>query len=719
MRNKQKSILTVQHGLTALACACLVACGGGSSPTATGDNNASNNTSNGSSSTQAQSLLTGTAAYGAPMAGASITLMDAAGTTKTATADSTGNYTLTVTGLTAPFLIKASMPSGDSVKEYSSLVMTAPKAGDTGVANVTPLTHALVSMVSSDGANPNEFADKNTLKNVDPAKLTAALKNLQTALAEVLSAAKLPATFDPMTTSFKADRDNEADLLLDTIKVGVSDQGVSLTNARVPASDTGSNTAPATITLKGTTTGTVTALPKPTVATDDLKGLDAFQAEANACLALAPAARVSQNNGSYTFLGACANVTGFDTNNYKAFGYSLQQLWGYRLLNEIPADSKLLTPEFLLFLDDGKKAIVRLASASPSGGKVYFETAQKIGDVWKIVGNQRDYDASVGVRLFRQNDLSTNGWTIPSTYINSLDSGKNVGKFDAYTSRLSFSFNQSGPNGYDVYAVRVKGPGLPASGIVLSRSSACGTNDYLAFYSNNGSLPAPNSSSLPTSSATNSWVLDVANFGSAYKGTTTEFFNQYRGLNSLGSPSTSTGNNTAQNRVDLSTIPEFAVYNWEVFTNAVGPNVAATFRSRIITRPLAATEGKKQAWATLNQDALDYLNPNNTAKAAELNNGQFSWALPNATAPIVVNGYIFGSGDLGRMNMGRAVTKSGDTSLNLTASAEYKGNGQACNYAKVPTFTSTSGYREVGIRQVTESGLMLSQYSFHTGRAAP
>ena len=34
--------------------------------------------------------------------------------------------------------------------------------------------------------------------------------------------------------------------------------------------------------------------------------------------------------------------------------------------------------------------------------------------------------------------------------------------------------------------------------------------------------------------------------------------------------------------------------------------------SIIITRPLAASEGNKLPWASLNQDALDYINPSNT-----------------------------------------------------------------------------------------------------------
>lgn len=656
------------------------------------------------------------------MANATVTLTDSNGTTKIATAGDDGSYTLNVTGLTAPFLLKASGTSGDSVKEYTALVLSAPQTGETATANVTPLTHALVTMVSSDGSSPKEFMDSSKLKSVDAAKLAAALSHLQTALADVLANANLGSTFDPLKTPFKADRTSAADVLLDTIKVSVSDQGVALTNARVPVSDSGSGTSASTVTIKSTSTPPA-KLPPPTVDAAALTGLDAFVKDANACLALAPASRVSKDsNGIYTFLGACANVSGFDTANYKAYGYNLNQLWGPRLLEQIPAASKLLTPEFLLFQDNGNKALVRLASASANGGRVYFEVAAKTAaGNWVIVGNQRNYDASVGVRLMRQSDLSTNGWTIPSSYTHAADAGKNVGKFDAYTSRLSFSFNQSGPNGADVYAVRVKGPGLPASGIVLSRSSSCGTSDYLAFYSNDGSLPvlSVTSSAMTTDKTSNTWTLDVANFGNAYKGS--DFYNQYRGLTSTGSPSISTSNTvTPKEAVNLAGIPEFALYTWEVFkTTSVTPD---TFTSRIITRPLAASEGSKQAWATFNPSALAYLDPNQTA---ELTSATLSWTLPSSAAPAAVSGYVYGSSPnlsttsaISRMNMGQTVNPLGSTSLNLTAAVEFDGNGQACSYAKVPTFTATSGYREIGLRQTTDRGMTLQQYSYHTGRAA-
>lgn len=685
-----------QFSLATLVLASLLACGGGSG-------------------TVAETKISGVVAYGAPMANAMVTVTDSRGNSRTATTDSEGIYTLNLTGLTAPFFLKASGAAGDANREYTALMVSAPRAGETGTANVTPLTHALVTMISSDGSSPDEFTDTARLKGLDAAKLGSALTHLQTALQDVLSDAGLPGNFDPLTFQFKADRTSAADILLDTIKVSVSDQGVALTNARLPASETAIPSPASTVTIKGTGT-TPTRLGRPTVPKKELKGLDAFVADANACLALAPAERAAKDGaGNYILKGACSTVSGFDVANYKSNGYSLTMLWGNRLLESIPADSRLLPPEFLLFQDGGQKALIRLASTSPNGGRAYYETAAKGSDgVWRIVGNQLNYDARVEVSMVRRKDVSTYGLTLANSMTSSADAGKNVGRLDAYMSQLGFSFNPMGPNGSDVYAVRIKGPGLPDSGIVLARSSACGTSRHLAFYSNNGTLPAATLNSAATSATGNSWTLDVSAHGSAYKGT--DFYNQLRGLSATGTASTSSSNPIAARAVDMKTIPEFAMYNWEVFTTASTSTAQATFSTPITTRPLAASEGRKQAWASLDDDARAYLDP---TQGKELDTASFGWTLPHAQAPAVASAYLVGYMDSSSwIGMNQKVDQPGDTRIRLVASPQFDGNGKSCGNGKLPAFTNTTGARQLGTVQVTDRRLNLHQYSLHFGRPA-
>jgi hypothetical protein len=77
----------------------------------------------------------GTAATGAPLSGASVSLRDAHGQYAAASADAAGHFHIPVDGLTAPFLLKAQTPDG------RVLYGMAP---DLGTANVDPYTDFLV-----------------------------------------------------------------------------------------------------------------------------------------------------------------------------------------------------------------------------------------------------------------------------------------------------------------------------------------------------------------------------------------------------------------------------------------------------------------------------------------------------------------------------------------------------------------------------------------------
>jgi hypothetical protein len=701
----------LQHSKLTLALASatlftLAACGGsgGAGPMATGPT-----TTN----------LSGVAAYGAPMAAAAISITDSTGKSITATAGADGSYTADVTGFTAPLLVTATSLSGDSVKKYFALVDTMPAVGSTGTANVTPLTNALAALASSTGLNPEEFAaDLSKLQGMDKVKLARALLNLQSALASVLADAGLPSNFDPTKSSFKADRTSPGDVLLDTIKVTQSDLGVTLTNIRVTITSTGDSTA--TLTLTGATSTPPAALPKPTVVASDLLALDTWTAQVNKCLALAPTSRVSTAGGTYTFLNDCATVTGFSL-GYKRNGHTLGEIWGPRLVF-IPQGAVMSPPEILSFLKNDLNediAIVRLSYNTSLGGDSYVENAKKINGAWQIDGNQRKYDAGVTVAMTRITDASTNGYVVP-TIANYTDSAKNIGNFSAYQSRLYFDFNPSGPNGQDVYAVRVKGPGLPAAGYVMARSSACGTDKYMAFYSNNGALPPSTSATVTqTSSNHDRWVLDLKNFGTAYKGT--DFYNQWRGLSSTGQANALLNSSIAIAPVDMNSIPEFARYTFEVFTTASGTTAADTFSSRLVTRPLAASFGANLPWAEFTAATQEYVQPGIAAKASEQTQGTVAWTLP-AGAPRVSSAYLYGSGKDSagaavRAELSNALTFGSTSQLFTKVLSEKNGVGAACTpYTALPSFTAAAGYREIGMRQLTDRSLLLSQYIQHNAR---
>jgi hypothetical protein len=704
------------YSLAAVAAATLAACGGGGG----GDNSTQATPAAGDTN----SYLDGTAAYGEPLAQAKITIADANGKTVNVTTDANGHYKADITGLKAPLLITVTASSGDAVRVYHSLVGDDTAAGSTGHANVTQLTDAITALASSDGSTPGEFANVDKLKGLDPAKLQKAKDLVKTVLKDVATALG-NVSYDPVTSTFTADGTSSGDKLLDMVKVSIDQNGITLRVVGVSTTDSATSPASNTaVTIKDTTATAPASLPAPTV-TDNITVFDAWVTAVNKCLALPQAQRVSTDaNGVPTaFLGDCAKVSGFPT-NYLRNGYTLLQYWGGQLRSWIPDGAVMGRPEVLGFFknDAGDDtAVVRLSYSSPKGGGSYFETAHKVSGVWLIEGNQRKYDAGISFRIVRSADASTYPFTPPT----GPDAGKNVGWFNAYSPRIHMTFNQSGPNGADVYAVRVKGPGLPAAGIVLARSSSCGTGDYLATYSNDGSLPpAPALGTTvlptPTSATSNRYTLGVAQNGTAYTGT--DFYNEWRGRNANGTPSTSKDNMIAPAPgVDLTTIPPLARYVFEVFKT--GSSTAAdTFAVRAVTRPVSAEFAAKLPWADPTADALQYVKPTNTTLAAALDSASLSWTVP-AGGPPVGSAYLYGAGLDGstfrRMQADTPVKALGDTSLTVIATAERDGNGNTCGYAKIPAFGASSGSREIGLRQPMVDGLVIQGITQHLARNAP
>jgi hypothetical protein len=82
--------------------------------------------------------ISGTAATGAPIAGALVTIKDGSGNTVTTTTSANGGFTASTQGLTAPLMLQVTTGSG--VRLYS---VTADSQGTT-VANITPWTDLLL-----------------------------------------------------------------------------------------------------------------------------------------------------------------------------------------------------------------------------------------------------------------------------------------------------------------------------------------------------------------------------------------------------------------------------------------------------------------------------------------------------------------------------------------------------------------------------------------------
>ncbi len=191
--------------------AVLTACGGGG----------------GGSSSSTATPLTGTAAIGAPMADAAVTLKDSEGNTQTATANSSGEFEFKDVGaLKAPFILKAVAMVGGEEKSLFSALDQKPTAGNSGVINVTPLTNAIVAQLAPTGdasalfTTPTDLATAVTSTKVNDAtaKTVEAVKAVLTQLGVDVE------KFDPMKSTFKADSTGK-DKLFDLVKFQPSATG--------------------------------------------------------------------------------------------------------------------------------------------------------------------------------------------------------------------------------------------------------------------------------------------------------------------------------------------------------------------------------------------------------------------------------------------------------------------------------------------------------------
>lgn len=181
-----------------------------------GGGNATTYTSNMATLTVTKSGLTmGTAAMGAPMPGAVMTLADARGQTQTGMSDASGHFMLSTVGLQAPFILKAEDNMGHTLYGLS--------AGD-GVANVTPVTDLMARawFAAQGGSVETAFADPaghSAPNATDLARLDASFGQAMSATlaAQGLDAAK----FSFLSTSFNADGTG-ADRVLDSITVNTA-----------------------------------------------------------------------------------------------------------------------------------------------------------------------------------------------------------------------------------------------------------------------------------------------------------------------------------------------------------------------------------------------------------------------------------------------------------------------------------------------------------------
>ncbi len=169
-------------------------------------------------------VVTGTAAVGLPLSG-QVTLQDASSPSqqKTTVIGSDGSFSLDVTGMKAPFILQA---SGSANNQNHTLFSFANGAG---IANINPLSDALLTIASGNINPGNVFAapDSQKLKTIQDS-LPAATQDLLTMLNPLLDLYGA-AGKDPITSPYRADHSG-IDGMLDAVTISTANGTLTVVN---------------------------------------------------------------------------------------------------------------------------------------------------------------------------------------------------------------------------------------------------------------------------------------------------------------------------------------------------------------------------------------------------------------------------------------------------------------------------------------------------------
>jgi hypothetical protein len=450
-------------------------------------------------------VLSGTAAVGAPMGGASIVLTDKNGNQWTTTANDRGSYTFSdLTGAVAPFQVTASVKMGDTVVTHYALVT---ESGADRVANVTPLTTAVTALVAPTDVPMALTAGQ--ISAITAEQIAGATTKIKTAIAPLASNLQL-GSYDPTTSSFAANRQG-IDLLLDHINVTVRPEGITLANKMAVTAESQNSTSANGSTINKNSSVAVTPISNASVT--QTSGLDELAAKVQDCFTVASAQRLvvsDAQNG--TLHSKCADLA---LPNYLHNGTTFKMRWAAALKSSTMDGSTYLPPVVRLRVSESPERLAINFNFQDNLGAGYTrpEIVEKQQDgTWKLYGNQRKFNAYSESSLIYYDDLavSTTFNNVNSSHVESglrflidprtfLNSDGSVTypvmdltKTGGYaTGTASYYSNLIPPTGSKkIGCVVITGPGevdgfkwagFPTNGILLKPPTASDVQDYMAI----------------------------------------------------------------------------------------------------------------------------------------------------------------------------------------------------------------------------------------------
>jgi glucoamylase len=495
--------------------------------------------------------MTGTVAVGTALTNATITVVDANGKTVSATSGSNGAYSVSLSGLTAPFIITAMDPSGTSTTLYSVVASANTTNGAPVTANVTPLTTAIAALMTASG-NPADLSISSS--TITASAVSTAEATLDAAIAPILSANGVAASFDPIGAAFTPNQTG-ADAVIDSIAVNPSTSGTGLQITSLANSS-------APIPLNSSTTVS-TPLAAPSQPANYLASL---QSSLTSCIAGTASGCSAAVDASYLDNG----FTTLQTSHTGLFATGAT-LAGIKTLAFLPTGT--------LPAVTNPAALVDFIYTDESGNQNFVtDVVQKTTSGWDIIGNQEQYAISIAsfVGRLQYTDAAD---TANSRY----ESGLNI--------QIPHGITISGD---EVISAAVKGAGLPSSGVILMGGLTGTVGGNLLFTSGAASEPIYNCSNNP--------CVTTGQTVAPNGGITSEYKWDWVGLNGNGITSPGTPDYAAQPET-LSSIPQYSAYT-VTFYDGNGMQIG-TSQTVLNTAPIAtAASGKHVPWQTLGSDII-------------------------------------------------------------------------------------------------------------------
>jgi hypothetical protein len=341
--------------------------------------------------------VSGTAAQGAPITGATLTLKDSAGTTRTATTGADGRFTVSTTGLEPPFLLQVQAGAGETLYSVSA------DANVSGTINVTPLTDLIVRSWYSVKGTDVDDAFASTAANPPPSP--DAVELISRVVVQVVQlwlddAGVDSATFNPIASSFTADHTG-ADLVLDRMTVNTDTGMVELTDGATTQSsefsydsDAGAMSVQTTTSTQGGATSSSTTHTVVPVSNDEVAAVTAIEGT------LAAFANTVNTEGANLTAAALLPFTsaefldqGMDRDQFAAS--VAEDLAGATITLELRRID-------MLDLDAGRAAVtfdVRIVAGEQIETSTFSYWVRKVDQSWLLDGDQRLGSISVHAEM--------------------------------------------------------------------------------------------------------------------------------------------------------------------------------------------------------------------------------------------------------------------------------------------------------------------------------